>query len=661
MAITARHFRANRANLRRTVAGARRTTIPLFAALIAVGFGLGPGLAARAYAQAPPPAQRLQIYSSYEQQTIAEVLRDKHLVQDVAPAGKRVERIDVVPLPPFEKRDVLPQWLNIFHWTTRASVVRQEVLLHEGGLYEQAAVDDSIRNLRRLPGVPQLSAVMIVAAAGSAPDRVVVVVITKDVWSLRLNWNAIAGNGGIDQLVLQPSETNFLGLHQVVGALFVYEPSTYTYGLNYVVPRIGASRVAMSSYANVMVNRASGSPEGTYGQLIAGQPLFSGTTEWAWDSTVAWQEVVARRYTNAQLSEYVDPATGGRMPFQYRQRTYLADYELTRSFGWDVNHDFTLSASVNRAVYTVDPPPGTSPQTVSDFVSQDVPVSDTRVGPTLQYHTYQMRYLRVVDFDTLALQEDYRLGHDVVLRAYPSFRALGASRDVFGFYGAAQYTWALRDGLFRVLAESTTEPQLSQGGGISDASFLPAAHLVTPTVAGIGRLVVDGAFVYRWRNYLNQTTFLGGDDRLRGYPTNFFVGADVLAYNVEARTRPIEMLSCQVAGALFFDAGDAYTPGSKAHPYQPYQSLGFGIRGLFPWLDRSIFRVDFAFPLERPIDPTTGTNIPPFTFILEFLQAFVTPTIPSYSVAGGTAVSPVVSPPVTPTPVLPTGQASDAP
>ncbi|MGH7295194.1 MAG: hypothetical protein ACRELB_09685, partial [Polyangiaceae bacterium] len=154
-----------------------------------------------ARAQAPPAAERQQVYSPYEQQTIDEVLQDKGLRRDPAPEGKLVERIDIVPLPPFEKRDVLPRWLNVFHVTTRERVVRREVLLRQGGRYEQAVVDDTIRNLRRLPGVPQLSAVLVVAAAGSAPGSVVVVVITKDVWSLRLNWNVVADNGGLDQFV----------------------------------------------------------------------------------------------------------------------------------------------------------------------------------------------------------------------------------------------------------------------------------------------------------------------------------------------------------------------------------------------------------------------------------------------------------------------------
>ncbi len=591
---------------------------------------------------APPPAERLQVYSPYEEQTIDEVLAGLHRVRDPNPEGKIVERVDIVRLDVFEKRDVLPHWLNVFHVETRESVIRDEVLLREGQPFRQALVDDTVRNLRRLPGVPQLSTVLAIPTVGSEPDRVVLVVITKDVWSLRLNWNLVATQlsvtggklRGIEQLELLPAETNFLGTHQIVNLHFVLEPSAYTFGAGAMVPRIGDSRIAALAAANVMVNE-SGSLEGTYGSLVAGQPLFSGTTEWAWDSSVAWQDVVVRRYVNAQLSEYVDPATHQSMPFQYRSRTYTANYELTRSFGWDYNHDFTIGAAVTRAVYQ-NQFPGADPRTAEDFIRTYIPVSDTRVGPFLQYHTYEMRFLRVIDFDTLALQEDYRLGHDVVLRALPSAHALGSSRDVLELYGAAQYTWPMRDGLGRLSFASTLDTQSDR---ISDAAIQPTGHLVTPSLGHIGRLVFDASLIWRWRNYLNQTSILGGDDRLRGFPTNFFVGQDLVAYNVEFRSRPLEILSMELAGVAFFDAGDAFTGFDHL---RPYQSAGVGVRVLFPWLDRTVFRADLGFPFVRPIDPSTGAPIASQALLISFGQAFSTPT-------------------VAPTPVLPTGQGPDSP
>jgi hypothetical protein len=602
----------------------------------------------------PPPAERHLAYSPYEAETIDEVLADRHAVRDSAPEGKTVESIDVVPLDVFEKRDLLPTWLNVFHATTRPYVIRREVLLKEGGPYTQALVDDTIRNLRRVPGVPQLSAVLVVPTVGSDAKKVQVLVITKDVWSLRLNWNAVATTGGIEQLALQPSENNFLGTHQILSSVFVLEPAAYTVGVGYTVPSVDASRVAINGSGNVMVNRQSGHTEGSYGSLVAGQPLYSGNVEWSWDSSAAWQDAIVRRYVNAALSYFV--VGNSSVPFEYRERTYIAQEDLTRSFGWDVKHDFTAGLGVNRGEYLTnfDGFLTAPPATVADFVGTEVPVSDTRAGPSLQYHSYTTRFVRVFDFDTLALQEDYRLGHDVVVRFYPSFRAIGSTRDVYGVYGGAQYTWAIRDGVFRVSVESTTEyssptpqgsPATGTGGAqswrISDASFVPTAHLVSPSIGRVGRIVLDGTLLWRWRNYLRQTTTIGGDDRLRGYPTNFFVGQNVFAYNVEFRTRPVEILSCELGAVAFYDVGDAANgPIGSLHPYQ---SVGAGIRALFPWLDRTVFRADLGVPLQRPpMNVTSGPPIAPVGFVITFDQAFDTPS-------------------VAPPPVLPTGQGTDSP
>lgn len=591
--------------------------------------------------QAPPPAERGGVYSSYEDETIALVLASlgapgsptragvplKPAQREPAPEGKTIERVDIVPLDVIERRDPLPLWVNKLHYTSRQSVIRRELLVHEGEAYEQILVDDSIRNLRLLP---QLSVVLVVAIKGSTPDWIGVVVITKDVWSLRLDWDIDATPGGIEFFEAQPSEENFLGTHQTLAGDFLYDPRTNTFGLGYIATRLGTSRIAVETSADLVFNHESGAVEGSYGTLVAGQPLFSGRTEWSWDASVAWEDYVARRFVNAQLSDFVD--ADGSVPFQYRVRQYVTTYELTRSYGWDIKHDITFAVGIDLQQYRVDSP-GSSPLTVADFVATDVPLSDTRVGPSIQYHSYTQRYLRVLDFDTLALQEDHRLGHDVVLRVYPSFRALGATRDVLGFYGAVQYTVGVRDGLFRAAFESRTEREFGPTNRISDAAIQPTAFFVSPTIVGLGRIVLDATLLYRWRNYLNLTTYIGGDDRLRGYPTNFFVGENLVAYNMEFRSRPVEILSCQLGGVVFFDSGDAFR---GLDTFTPYQSVGFGLRALFPQLDRIVFRADLGFPIERPLD-STGVPVAPYGFQISFGQALGVPS-------------------VSPAPVLPTGQ-----
>jgi hypothetical protein len=588
-----------------------------------------PGLAGAQQAP-PPPAERALVYSSYEQETIDEVLASLHDERDPAPEGKMIERIEVVPLDVFEPRDVAQIWkgillANLLHVRSRAAVIRRELLLGEGDPYAQVLADETIRNLRRLP---QLSAILVVATKGATADRVRVVVITKDVWSLRLNWNATLTPGGLELFEAQPAEWNFLGTHQELSGHFVYRPDWYTFGLGYVAPRLGTSRVAIRGGVDVIVNRHTGAADGTLGSLVAGQPLYSPQAEWAWDASVSWENRIVPRYSDATLVVFGDHF--GKVPWQYRARSFVADYELRRSFGWETKHDFAVAVGIDNRRYLTDFP-GADRRTVQDFIVQaKIPVSDTRVGPAIQYHTYTKRYLRVIDFDTLALQEDYALGHDVVLQLSPSFRALGGTRDVLSLYGAVQYTVAVRDGLFRVSFASRTEPEVDR---IADAAVQPTAHLVSPSVLGLGRVVFDATFLYRWRNYLSAHSTLGGADRLRGYPTNFFDGWSYVSSNVEFRSRPVEILSCELSGVAFYDAGDAFYGSADFHAYQ---SLGVGLRALFPWLDRVVFRADVGIPIERPLT-VYGTPIAPVGFVVSFGQALAVPT-------------------VSPAPVLPTGQ-----
>ena len=70
---------------------------------------------------------------------------------------------------------------------------------------------------------------------------------------------------------------------------------------------------------------------------------------------------------------------------------------------------------------------------------------------------------------------------------------------------------------------------------------------------------MNTSFSNRYRNYLNSRTFAGGDDRLRGYPTNFFFGNDTVFYNLEFRSTSVEILKAQIGGVLFYDAGDVAT------------------------------------------------------------------------------------------------------
>jgi len=561
-------------------------------------------------------------YSPYERETIASALRALGARLDAAPEGKTIEAIDVVPLEVIEDRDPAPGFLNQLHTTSKRHVIEREVLLPLGAPYQGVLADETARNLRRSP---QLSLVIVTAIQGSSRDRVRLLVITKDVWSLRMAFDAGFGPGGLERLLVEPTESNVAGSQQTVLARFSYLPESYTLGASYRVPRLEGRWLAFTADANVIVNRRRGSAEGSYGSASIARPLYSTQTEWSWGASVSWRDEVIRRYVNAKLAGFDAKVTPqvDRIPYEYRGQRYTNTYAITRSFGWADKHDFTVGAEVNRRAYRTDDLSRFDPAAAGEFVATSVPVGDTRAAPFVQYHAYSNDFVRVLDFETLALQEDYRLGHDVWLRAYPVTKALGSSRNFIGAYAAAQYTVRMGDGVARAFVETTTEAEADR---LSDASALVGLRIVTPRI-GLGRIVFDASALNRYRNYLNRISYLGGDTRLRGYPSSFFAGKDVVVYNLEYRSRPIQILAVQLGLAAFYDVGDAFTGFDHL---RPQQSVGTGFRVLFPQVDRIVFRGDLGFPMTRPLP----AGVSAVSFFFAFEQAFPVPGVGTVAASG---------------------------
>ena len=287
---------------------------------------------------------------------------------------------------------------------------------------------------------------------------------------------------------------------------------------------------------------------------------------------------------------------------------------MTRSFGWAVKQDVSIGFMASSSSYSLPDVSGYDPATVEAFRSTRLPVGEERVGPYVQYRVYRSDFLRVLDLDTLALQEDYRLGPQAVVRFYPVLAALGSTRTLYGVSAGGAWLAAIADGYVRGTVDTVTEIDAASGT-VKDGSVRLSARLAMPRSAA-GRLVLDGAMLDRYANSLNGLTSLGGDTRLRGYPSQAFVGQHFVALNAEFRSRSLPLFeTVQLGGVLFYDAGNAFDRWSDLHLWH---AVGFGARVLFPQVDRVVFRLDVAFPLSRPL-PAGAT---PVTFFGTFGQAF---------------------------------------
>jgi hypothetical protein len=287
---------------------------------------------------------------------------------------------------------------------------------------------------------------------------------------------------------------------------------------------------------------------------------------------------------------------------------------VTRSFGGAWKHDISLGISASRKEY----------RSLSAFTSAEraafadgyMPVSDTQIGPSLEYHDYSTRYFDVLDLETLGLTESYQRGHDVTIRVQPVSRAFHASRNFVELYTSAAYTQPLGDGFVRAVVSHDVEIATDgEHGRFPDASLSLGLRIATPRF-GRGRFVFLASMLDRYQNYLNLRTSIGGDGRLRGYPANQFLGQHYVAANLEYRSDPVEIAAVQAGFVLFTDIGDAFDDWKAM---QLKQSAGFGLRLVFPQLQRSVMRLDLGFPLTQGALPPAQSHV---DLVVTFGQAF---------------------------------------
>ena len=324
--------------------------------------------AASAEEPAAPPAVKARL-SGYERTSLENALARVKGEVDPSPAGKIVESIAIVPFEVFEKRDFIPEvflgFVNWFHVTSKPYVIEREVLLAPGQRYDQAFVDETARNLRN---TRQVSLVLVTPVVGSAPDRVKLLVITKDIWSLRLNADYRFAGGKLEYLLVEPSEENFLGTHQSIFATFQMRQDTFSFGGRYRIPRIAGSRIQGSVSAGVILGRVSGLAEGSYGSFAYGQPLYATKATWAWEGTMSWRHETVRRFIGSKLRTFDSKTTpdDDAIPFTYGSDALSGRYSVTRSFGVQSKTDVTENIVETNTSETISTDEGTNDTVISD-------------------------------------------------------------------------------------------------------------------------------------------------------------------------------------------------------------------------------------------------------------------------------------------------------
>lgn len=547
---------------------------------------------------------------TYERARTERLLRASGLTEATQPEGKRIAWIRIVRDDVFVRDEVWPIWLNWFHMTSREEIVRRELLFEAGDPYQDARVEESMRNLR---GMNTFALVRIVPVATDSPSAIGVVVHTRDLWSLRLETN-FTGTLQVDELTVNLSERNLLGRNKTLTAAFNMIPKSYSLSALYFARRVWGSSLRLEESAGIIFNREHNRPEGSIWALDFGKPFYNLKQKLAWTLTVDYTNYVARRVISGELALFPRPQDDPDGPYAYRvwrQQNLVGAlagylrlgerYKQTWALSWDVRNLNNHPVGETQL-----------PEELREAFERSLPRERREIGPAMSYEILTPTFRVFENLTTFGQSENIRVGPSASLSMRAPLKAFGSSSTSFIFTSSVGFVLApggfLVEG--RVLGRTRHENKTRVDERVE--ALLRGA---TPVLFRSFRFVTRLAIEARSNDTAGTFVTLGANNGLRGYPSQHFFeyGASRLIGNFEIRTLPLEWQAVHIGAVLFYDVGSVY---QKFSALTPHHAVGVGLRVLFPQFNRRPFSFDAGSSWEnrfRIVPTITSEQVVPLT------------------------------------------------
>ena len=553
-----------------------------------------------------------------ERGAVDTALAARGLAVETAPEGKVVGFVHVVNLDVFQPSDGgLLEWFNHFHRTSREHHVRRESLLLPGMVFDANLADETMRNLRNrnaysLYDPTWSSIVAMVPVQAAAPGTVDVLIVTRDVWSLRFNSDYNYQPGYLITLNASLAENNFLGWRKQASVEFLLHEGDMWLGPTYLDPNLLGTHLRLTVavyqiWARKIGEMAAGAHEGFSDWQRLEYPFYALSQRWGGfidgSYTTSVFRIIKPNHYQAPTLWRVNPLTekctdpiglpnpGAAAACAYRSHVGAFSSGLTRSFprAWLIQR-----VTAGNEIGLVRP--SFSPDIPTDapdgFYQTYHRTSERTSGLYAQYDAFTPRYRTYRDLDSYDLAEDQRLGPSVTLKFGRASTWLGSDADFFRFKAEAHINLDLLGG-FQNIGASWESRDYSDG--LRDQLIKAQFFASTPVLERTVRVVASGVAGFMANNLHRTPVNVGGLEGLRGYPVNTFTGFNWYLAHVELRSMAVSVASLRLGGLAFADAGHA---ASTAGELGLYGDAGAGLRLLIPQLNAEVLRCDWAFPLR---------------------------------------------------------------
>ena len=457
---------------------------------------------------------------------------------------------------PSETNGSIPRLANGLHFTTRASVVRRELLFRPGERYDSAAVAETARNLRSL-GIFRRVAIDTV----TSDSGLIVRVTTEDGWSTRPITNLrITGSTWIPTVGIE--ELNFLGTATLVGVRYRIDPDRSTLSTTFRQPRLLAGRVGLTmQYSHLS--------DGDLGLAMINKPWFSlaGRTSWQVYGETR-KETVLRFFEGSE-----DP--GITLQRRYQLMGAAAGWAL-----WGGTGGY-LRAGLNGQVRRDDYAEASRVDTLGHTVTG-------AAGVFLQWR--DARFLVSSGLEGFAREEDVDVSTTIGTGVQVTPKAFGYPDDGLVPFVTLGTGFGRTDRFVQLRA--TASGRYTAAGLDSGSVHLSATTFVLPARRHL--LVLHGAVGWQHNPAPGAEFDLGVGIGPRGFKQHAFTGDRAFFTTAEYRWTAIENFRnfTAIGLATFLDYGGAWYKGSE---HRTGFDFGIGLRfGLTRATETQSNRVDLA-------------------------------------------------------------------
>ena len=488
--------------------------------------------------------------------------------------GMKIGTIHIVTLPIFDEYDARERYsvyrfVNDIHFPTMDYVIQRQLLFTEGESVQPRLIKESERILRQNSYLSDAAVIPHQVCDGSLD----LVVITRDLWTLMPKLY-FSRKGGYNKYGLILEDENILGTGDTVFLEFIKDRERDTTAIGYRTKQVFGSRVNF----NVTY---SDTTDGVNKQLEIVRPFFSLNANWS----------IGLKINENIFEESLEAFNQDIESFDHTENEYIVSAGYSR--GLQAGYTQRYSFGFTRKEDLFEP---------ADSTPVTLPADRILAYPWVQYSLIEDNFAIYRNLNALHRTEDVPIGAEVTALLGYADETFNSELSQWVFSLSYDDTPAAWDShLLKSKINITGYRDRELGDYLNTVTSVELSYYGFMTEKQ--RAFVKIAYDYGTNLSQDQLLTLGGEEGLRGYPTEYLLGDQRLLVNIEHRyffdTHYLNLF--RFAGVVFLDMGQTKNSNSiYGSDSELLSSAGIGLR-----LNSSktnigrIVHLDLAFPLKE--------------------------------------------------------------